>query len=76
MLAPQTPGGLWFHQRPTRERTTMTPFARLTILVAPLACHCKAIESRTDYEVEFRFLPRHVPMGWMLGRGRAYYNAP
>ena len=35
----------------------------------------KAIESRTDYEVEFRFLPRHRPMGWMLGRGRVYYNA-
>ena len=35
----------------------------------------KAIESRTDYEVEFRFLPRHRAMGWMLGRGRAYFDA-
>ena len=35
----------------------------------------KAIESKTDYEVEFRFLPRHRPMGWMLGRGRAYFDA-
>jgi PAS domain S-box-containing protein len=35
----------------------------------------RAIEAKTDYEVEFRFLPRNRPMGWMLGRGRAYYNA-
>jgi PAS domain S-box-containing protein len=35
----------------------------------------KAIESKTDYEVEFRFLARNRPMGWMLGRGRAYFNA-
>jgi PAS domain S-box-containing protein len=35
----------------------------------------KAIETKTDYEVEFRFLPRNRPMGWMLARGRAYYNA-
>jgi PAS domain S-box-containing protein len=35
----------------------------------------RAIESRTDYEVEFRFLPRNRPMGWMLGRGRAYFDA-
>lgn len=34
----------------------------------------KAIEFKTDYEVEFRFLPRGRPMGWMLGRGRAYYD--
>jgi len=35
----------------------------------------QAIDSKTDYEVEFRFLPRGRPVGWMLGRGRAYYNA-
>ena len=35
----------------------------------------RAMESRQDYEVEFRFLPRDRPMGWMLGRGRACYNA-
>jgi PAS domain S-box-containing protein len=35
----------------------------------------EAIKSKTDYEVEFRFLPHGRPMGWMLGRGRAYYNA-
>src|SRR5258706_2062093 len=33
-----------------------------------------AIEGHTDYEVEFRILPRNRAMGWMLGRGRAYYN--
>jgi len=35
----------------------------------------KAIEIKRDYEVEFRFLPRGRPPGWMLGRGRAYYDA-
>jgi PAS domain S-box-containing protein len=35
----------------------------------------KAIEIKSDYEVEFRFLPRDRPPGWMLGRGRAYYDA-
>jgi len=34
----------------------------------------KAIEIQSDYEVEFRFLPRGRPPGWMLGRGRAYYD--
>jgi len=34
-----------------------------------------AIEIKSDYEVEFRFLPRGRPPGWMLGRGRAYYDA-
>ena len=34
----------------------------------------KAIEIKSDYEVEFRFLPRGRPPGWMLGRGRAYYD--
>lgn len=35
----------------------------------------RAIEIRTDYEAEFRFLPHGRPFGWMLGRGRAYYDA-
>jgi hypothetical protein len=35
----------------------------------------QAIAIRSDYEVEFRFLPRSRPPGWMLGRGRAYYDA-
>jgi len=35
----------------------------------------EAIENRTDYDIEFRFLPRNRPAGWMLGRGRAYYDA-
>ena len=34
----------------------------------------KAIELKNDYEVEFRFLPRGRAPGWMLGRGRAYYD--
>lgn len=34
----------------------------------------RAIAGRTDYEVEFRFMPRDRAMGWMLGRGRAYYD--
>jgi len=35
----------------------------------------RAVEVRTDYEAEFRFLPRGRTFGWMLGRGRAYYDA-
>jgi len=35
----------------------------------------EAIRIKSDYEVEFRFLPRGRPPGWMLGRGRAYYDA-
>ena len=35
----------------------------------------RAIESKRDFEVEFRFLSRNRTSGWMLGRGRAYYNA-
>jgi PAS domain S-box-containing protein len=35
----------------------------------------KAIEIKGDYEVEFRFMPRGRPPGWMLGRGRVYYDA-
>jgi hypothetical protein len=34
-----------------------------------------AMALRTDYEVEFRFLPRGRLPGWLLGRGRAYYDA-
>ena len=34
----------------------------------------KAIEIKGDYEVEFRFLPRGRPPGWMLGRGRPYFD--
>lgn len=30
---------------------------------------------KADHEVEFRFLPRHRPPGWMLARGRVYYDA-
>jgi PAS domain S-box-containing protein len=35
----------------------------------------KAIEIKGDYEMEFRFLPRGRLPGWMLGRGRVYYDA-
>ncbi len=35
----------------------------------------QAIRIKGDYEVEFRFLPRGRGPGWMLGRGRAYYDA-
>jgi PAS domain S-box-containing protein len=34
----------------------------------------RGIEIKSDYEVEFRFLPRGRPPGWMLGRGRVYYD--
>jgi len=34
----------------------------------------KTIASGGDYEVEFRFIPRERPMGWLLVRGRAYYD--
>jgi PAS domain S-box-containing protein len=33
-----------------------------------------AIENNGDFEVEFRFQPRDRPQGWLLGRGRAYYD--
>ncbi len=33
-----------------------------------------AIENQSDYEVEFRFLPRGGGVRWMIGRGRAYYD--
>lgn len=39
------------------------------------AALAKAIDNRTDYEVEFRFLPRNRPIGYMLGRGRSSYDA-
>lgn len=35
----------------------------------------RTIRNRGEYEVEFRFLPRNGPPGWMLGRGRAKYEA-
>src|ERR1019366_9353096 len=35
----------------------------------------KAIEIKSEYEVEFRFLPRGRPPGWMLGPGRPYSDA-
>ncbi|HYP13084.1 MAG TPA: ATP-binding protein, partial [Bryobacteraceae bacterium] len=34
----------------------------------------KAIESRTDYVVEFRFYTRDGRLRWMEGRGRAFYD--
>ena len=33
-----------------------------------------AIESHTDYEVEFRYRRRDGSQGWMLGRGRGFYD--
>lgn len=35
----------------------------------------QAAARKADHEVEFRFLPRHRPPGWMLARGRVYYDA-
>jgi PAS domain S-box-containing protein len=34
-----------------------------------------AIENRTDYEIEFRYRNKNGNTGWMLGRGRAFYDA-
>ena len=34
-----------------------------------------AIASKGDCEVEFRFLPRGRPPGWLLGRGQVYHDA-
>jgi signal transduction histidine kinase len=34
----------------------------------------KAIRHRTDPELEFRFRRQSRPEGWLLGRGRVYYN--
>lgn len=33
-----------------------------------------AIESRTDYDVEFRYRRKDGSEGWMLGRGRGFYD--
>jgi PAS domain S-box-containing protein len=35
----------------------------------------EAIEKRSDYEVEFRFSPKGGGLHWMIGRGRAIYDA-
>ncbi len=35
----------------------------------------RSVQSAGDYEVEFRFQPRDRSPGWLLGRGRAYYDA-
>lgn len=36
----------------------------------------QAAARKADHEVEFRFLPRHRPPGWMLARGRVYTMRP
>ncbi len=33
-----------------------------------------AITTGREYEIEFRFLPRGQPPGWLLARGRAFYG--
>jgi PAS domain S-box-containing protein len=33
-----------------------------------------SIENRVDYDVEFRYLRKDGTTGWMLGRGRAFYD--
>jgi PAS domain S-box-containing protein len=35
----------------------------------------EAVEQHTDYEVEFRFTPQGGGLRWMIGRGRATYDA-
>jgi PAS domain S-box-containing protein len=35
----------------------------------------QAIANRTDYEVDFRYATRDGKPGWMIGRGRAFYDA-
>jgi PAS domain S-box-containing protein len=35
----------------------------------------EAITNRTDYEVDFRYSTRDGKPGWMIGRGRAFYDA-
>ncbi len=35
----------------------------------------EAIANRTDYEVDFRYATRGGKPGWMIGRGRAFYDA-
>ncbi|MDX6501439.1 MAG: hypothetical protein QOG23_4699 [Blastocatellia bacterium] len=34
-----------------------------------------AINNRTDYEIDFRYSTRDGKPGWMIGRGRAFYDA-
>jgi len=34
-----------------------------------------AITNRTDYEIDFRYTAKDGKPGWMLGRGRAFYDA-
>jgi PAS domain S-box-containing protein len=34
----------------------------------------EAIANRTDYEIEFRYNTRDGKPGWMIGRGRAFYD--
>jgi PAS domain S-box-containing protein len=34
-----------------------------------------AIDNRTDYEIDFRYYTRDGKPGWMIGRGRAFYDA-
>ncbi len=34
-----------------------------------------AIAQRTDYEIDFRYTNKNGKPGWMLGRGRAFYDA-
>jgi PAS domain S-box-containing protein len=33
-----------------------------------------AIETRSDYDIEFRYTQKDGASGWMLGRGRAFYD--
>lgn len=35
----------------------------------------ESIANRTDYEVDFRYATRDGKQGWMVGRGRAFYDA-
>lgn len=35
----------------------------------------EAIANRTDYELDFRYTTRDGKPGWMIGRGRAFYDA-
>jgi PAS domain S-box-containing protein len=35
----------------------------------------QAVAKQGEYELQFRFLPRGRPVGWLLTRGRAYHDA-
>jgi len=35
----------------------------------------EAIANRTDYEIDFRYATKDGKPGWMIGRGRAFYDA-